>query len=58
MIEHLLKWLKLMPLPNHNNEGVAYAFSDRVINRFEALTKVFTSQGIKFPMEFYICMKI
>jgi hypothetical protein len=52
MNEHLPKWLKLVPLPNHSNEGVAYAFLDRAINRFEALTKVFTSQSIKFHGEF------
>jgi hypothetical protein len=25
MIEHLLKWLELVPLLNHNGEGAAYA---------------------------------
>jgi hypothetical protein len=39
------KWLKSMPLPNHNNEIVAYAFSDRVFNRFGVLAKVLTTQG-------------
>jgi len=52
MIEHLSNWLKLMPLLNHSNEGVAYAFSAKVINKFGALTKVFTNQGIKFHGEF------
>jgi hypothetical protein len=48
MIEHLSKWLKLVPSPNHNKEDVAYAFSNKVISRFGALTKVFTNQGIIF----------
>jgi hypothetical protein len=45
MIGHFSKWLKSMPLPNHNNEIVAYAFLDRVFNKFSVLTKVLTNQG-------------
>lgn len=42
---HFSKWPKSMPLPNHNNEIVAYAFLDRVFNRFGVLAKVLTTQG-------------
>jgi hypothetical protein len=45
MIRHFSKWLKSMPLPNQNNEIVAYAFLDRVFNRFGVLVKVLTNQG-------------
>ncbi len=44
MIGHFSKWMKSMPLPNHNNEIVVYAFLDRVFNRFGVLTKVLTNQ--------------
>jgi Mg2+ and Co2+ transporter CorA len=39
MIENLLTWLKLVPLPNHSNEGVTYAILDRVISRFGDIIK-------------------
>jgi len=45
MIEHFSKWLELVPLPDCNSEGVAYAFLDKMFNRFGALTKIITNQG-------------
>jgi hypothetical protein len=48
MIEHFSKWLDLMPLPDCNNEGVAYAFLDKVCNKFGALVKVLIDQGMEF----------
>jgi hypothetical protein len=50
--------LKLVPLPNHSNEGVAYAFLDKVLNRFGALAKVLPNQNTKFHGEFQkLCEK-
>jgi hypothetical protein len=48
MIEHFSKWLELVPMLDHNNERVAYAFLDRVFWRFGAPIEVFTNQGMKF----------
>jgi len=48
MMEHFSKWLELIPLPNCSNEGVAYAFLDKVFNKFGALVKVLTDQGMEF----------
>jgi hypothetical protein len=51
------KKLKLVTLLDHNNEDVT--FLDIVFNRFRALTKIFTNQGIKFCGEFQeLCEKI
>jgi hypothetical protein len=41
-----------MPLPNCNNEGVIYAYMDRVFNRVSAFVKVFTNQATKICEEF------
>jgi hypothetical protein len=48
MIEHISKWLELMPLLDRNNEGVAYAFLEKMCNKFGALVKVLTDQGMEF----------
>jgi hypothetical protein len=57
-IEHFSKWLELVPLLDHINEGVAYAFWDMVFNRFGAPSKVFIDQGTKFCGEFHeLCEK-
>jgi hypothetical protein len=32
MIEHLSKWLELVPLLNYSSEGVAYAFMDKMFS--------------------------
>jgi transposase-like protein len=52
MIEHFPNFLEFVSLLDHNNEGVTYAFLDRVFNRFGAPTKVFIDQGTKFHGEF------
>jgi hypothetical protein len=44
MIEQFSKWLELVPLLNHNNEGATYTFFDRVFIRFGILVEVFTNQ--------------
>ncbi len=58
IIEHLSKWLKLVPLLNHNNGRIAYAFLDGVFNKFNTLAKILTNQGTKFHGEFQkLCEK-
>jgi hypothetical protein len=46
MIEHFSKWLELISLLDHSNEGPTYAFLDKVLNRFGAIVEVFINQGI------------
>jgi hemoglobin-like flavoprotein len=58
MVEHFFKWLELVPLLDCNNEGITYAFFDRMLNRFGALIKVFIDQNTKFHREFQkLCEK-
>jgi hypothetical protein len=58
MIEHFSKRQKLMPLPNRSNEGIAYAFLNMGLNRFEVLAKVLTNQSTKLHGEFQeLCEK-
>jgi transposase-like protein len=58
MIKHFSKWLKMVPLSNHSNEGVTYAFFNKILNRFGALAKVIIDQGTKFYGEFQkVCEK-
>jgi hypothetical protein len=52
MIKHFSKWLELVPLPYHSNEGASYAFLDKVFNSIGALTKIIINQGIIFFGEF------
>jgi len=52
MVEHFSKWIELVPSPDKSNEGLAYAFLDRVLSHFGALAKVLTDQGIEFQGEF------
>jgi len=40
MIDHFSKWLELVPLFDYSNDGVAYAFLDKMFNKFGAPTKV------------------
>jgi hypothetical protein len=48
MIEHFSKWLKLVPLLNHNNEGTTYTHNlDRVLNRFGVIVKILINRSIK-----------
>jgi hypothetical protein len=57
MIKYL-KWLKLVPSSNGSSEEIAYAFLDRVFNRFDVPTNVFIDRGMKFHGEFQkICPK-
>jgi hypothetical protein len=45
-------------LPDYGSEGAAYAFSDRVLNRFRAPTKVRIKQGVEFGGDFQkLCEK-
>jgi hypothetical protein len=52
MIEHFLKWLKLVPLSNYSNEGATYAFMDKVFNRFGISTTILINQSMKLCEEF------
>jgi hypothetical protein len=52
MIEHFLKWLKLVSSLNRSNEATIYAFFDKMFNKFGALAKIFIEQGIVFYGEF------
>jgi hypothetical protein len=51
VIEHFLKWLELMPLSNYSNEGVTYAFMEKVFNRFGFSTIILINQGMKLCEE-------
>jgi hypothetical protein len=44
--QFLSKKLELVPFLDHNSEDVT--FLDMAFNRFGALTKIFTNQGINF----------
>jgi hypothetical protein len=45
-------------LPNCNNEGVAYAFLDKMLNRFGVSVEVFIDQTIEFHEDFQkLCEK-
>jgi hypothetical protein len=52
MVEHFSKWIELVPSPDKSNEGVAYAFLDRVFSHFGAPIEVLIDQGTKFQGEF------
>ncbi|CAK9875538.1 unnamed protein product [Sphagnum jensenii] len=51
MIEHFLKWIELAPLQDYSSEGVAYAFFDKVFNRFGVQIKTLINEGMKFHGE-------
>jgi len=42
MVEHFSKWIELVPSPDISNEGVTYAFFDRVLSHFGAPVEVLT----------------
>jgi hypothetical protein len=47
-----------MPLPNCNNENVAYAFLNKVFNKFGTLAQIFIDQNKNICGEFYeLCEK-
>jgi len=52
MIKHFSKWLELVPLPYRSNERASYAFLDKVLNSFGALTQIIINQGTNFFGEF------
>jgi len=52
MIEHLFKWLVLVPLLNHSIEGTTYAFMDKVFNRFGILVEIFINESMEFHENF------
>jgi len=54
IVEHFSKWIELVPSPDKSNEGVAYAFLDRVLSHFGAPVKVLTDQGMEFQGEFKV----
>jgi transposase-like protein len=54
MMEHFSKWIELVPSPNKSNEGVAYAFLDRVLSHFGAPAEVLIDQGTEFQGEFQV----
>jgi hypothetical protein len=43
MFEHILKWLNLVPLLDHNNENITYSILDKLFNRFWVLIEVLTN---------------
>jgi hypothetical protein len=43
MVEHFSKWIELVPSLDKSNEGVVYAFLDKVFNHFGAPVKVLTN---------------
>jgi hypothetical protein len=51
MIKHFLKWIELAPLLDCSNEGVAYAFFDKVFNRFGVQVETFINEGTEFHGE-------
>jgi hemoglobin-like flavoprotein len=58
MIEHFSKWLELVPLLDCNNEGIAYAFFDKMFGKFGALAEVLINQGMEFQGDFQdLCEK-
>jgi hemoglobin-like flavoprotein len=52
MIENFSKWLELVPLLDHSNEGATNAFLDKMFNKFGALVEVFINQGMEFQRDF------
>ncbi len=43
-----------MPSPDKSNEGVTYAFLDKVLSHFGAPAEVLTDQGTEFQGEFQV----
>ncbi len=47
-----------MPLPDYNNESVAYAFLNKVFNKFGPLAQILIDQNKNICGEFYeLCEK-
>jgi len=59
MIEDFFKWLEVMWLFDHSNEGAMYAFLDRVFNSFGVLVEILIDQVMEFHWEFQdLCEKV
>jgi transposase InsO family protein len=54
MVKHFSKWIELVPSPDKSNEGVAYAFLNRVFNHFCATVEVLIDHGTEFQGEFQV----
>ncbi len=54
MVEHFSKWIEFVRSPNKSNEGVAYAFLNRVLSHFGAPAEVLTDQSTEFQGEFQV----
>jgi len=54
MVEHFSKWIELVPSPDKSNEGVTYAFLNKVLSHFGAPAEVLTDQGTEFQGEFQV----
>jgi hypothetical protein len=54
MVKHFSKWIELVPSSDKSNEGVAYAFLDRVFNHFCAIVEVLIDQATEFQGEFQV----
>ncbi len=54
MVEHFSKWIELVPFLDKSNEGVAYAFLDKVLSHFGAPIEMLTDQNTKFQGEFQV----
>jgi hypothetical protein len=58
MIKEFSNWLELVLLPDCSNDENAYAFFNRVFNRFGPPTKVLANQGTKLCGDFQkLCEK-
>jgi hypothetical protein len=54
MVEHLSKWIELVPSLNKSSDGITYAFLNKLFSHFGALAKVLTNQGMEFQGEFQV----
>jgi hypothetical protein len=57
MIEHFLKWLKLVSLLDHINEKATYAFLDRVFSKFGTQIEVLIDKGKNSMGSYKSCVK-
>jgi hypothetical protein len=59
MVEHFSKCIELVPSLDKSNEGVTYAFLDRVLSYLGAPAEVLTDQSMEFQGEFQVlCDKV
>jgi hypothetical protein len=52
MIEHFLKWVELVALPNKSSHNTNQAFLQQGLSRFGACVECLTNQGLEFKGEF------